>query len=121
MATQSDIVRSASVVEDSRVDAAGLLTARLPVAVLHRCRHLRRAKLRYRSGVAWHVEEHERPLFEIEQAERYEGDVYEDKIAKALEFVSCTTMEEIKVVSTTILPAVRLLHLALCFLSVRCF
>jgi predicted P-loop ATPase/phage/plasmid primase-like uncharacterized protein len=49
----------------------------------------------YRSGVVWHVEEHERPLFEIEQAERYEGDVYEDKIAKALEFVSRTTMEEI--------------------------
>ena len=43
----------------------------------------------------WHVTEQERPLFEIEQAERYEGDVYEDKIAKALEFVTRTTMEEI--------------------------
>lgn len=49
----------------------------------------------YRSGVVWHVTEQERPLFEIEQAERYEGDVYEDKIAKALEFVTRTTMEEI--------------------------
>ncbi|MEY8173309.1 VapE domain-containing protein [Burkholderia multivorans] len=49
----------------------------------------------YRSGVVWHVTEEERPLFEIEQAERYEGDVYEDKIAKALEFVARTTMEEI--------------------------
>lgn len=49
----------------------------------------------YRSGVVWHVTEDERPLFEIEQAERYEGDVYEDKIAKALEYVARTTMEEI--------------------------
>ncbi|RKT99015.1 virulence protein E [Burkholderia sp. Nafp2/4-1b] len=49
----------------------------------------------YRSGVVWHVTEQERPLFEIEQAERYEGDVYEDKIAKALEYVARTTMEEI--------------------------
>lgn len=43
----------------------------------------------------WHVTEQERPLFEIEQAERYEGDAYENKIAKALEFVTRTTMEEI--------------------------
>ncbi|CAN0626436.1 putative DNA primase/helicase [Burkholderia multivorans] len=49
----------------------------------------------YREGVVWHVTEQERPLFEIEQAERYEGDVYEDKIAKALEFVTRTTMEDI--------------------------
>ncbi|MBO7931623.1 virulence protein E [Burkholderia pseudomallei] len=49
----------------------------------------------YRSGVVWHVTEQERPLFEVEQAERYEGDVYEDKIAKALEYVSHTTMETI--------------------------
>ncbi|MBR8141839.1 virulence protein E [Burkholderia vietnamiensis] len=49
----------------------------------------------YRSGVVWHVTEDERPLFEIEQAERYEGDVYEDKIAKALDHVARITMEEI--------------------------
>ncbi|KVD76999.1 virulence protein E [Burkholderia sp. ABCPW 14] len=53
------------------------------------------AVLLYRAGVVWHVTEQERPLFEIEQAERYEGDVYEDKIAKALEYVSHTTMEAI--------------------------
>ncbi|AJY29783.1 virulence-associated E family protein [Burkholderia thailandensis 34] len=53
------------------------------------------AVLLYRAGVVWHVTEQERPLFEIEQAERYEGDVYEDKIAKALEYVSHTTMESI--------------------------
>ncbi|MCS3394166.1 virulence protein E [Burkholderia thailandensis] len=53
------------------------------------------AVLLYRAGVVWHVTEQERPLFEVEQAERYEGDVYEDKIAKALEYVSHTTMESI--------------------------
>ena len=49
----------------------------------------------YRKRVIWHVTEEERPLFEIEQAERYEGDVYEDKIARAIEYASRTTMEEI--------------------------
>ncbi|MFM0647252.1 VapE family protein [Paraburkholderia bryophila] len=49
----------------------------------------------YRQGVIWHVTEAERPLFEIEQAERYEGDVYEDRIAGSLEFSGRTTMEEI--------------------------
>ncbi|MDN7941681.1 VapE family protein [Burkholderia multivorans] len=49
----------------------------------------------YRSGVVWHVTEAERPLFEVEQAERYEGDVYEDVIGKQLEFAHRTTMEEI--------------------------
>lgn len=49
----------------------------------------------YREGVAWHVTEAERPLFEIEQAERYEGDVYEDVIGKQLEYAARTTMEEI--------------------------
>ena len=49
----------------------------------------------YRTGVIWHVTEAERPLFELEQTERYEGDVYEDKIARSLEFSSRTTMEEI--------------------------
>lgn len=49
----------------------------------------------YRRGVIWHVTETERPLFEIEQAERYEGDVYEDRIASSLEFAGRTTMEEI--------------------------
>ncbi|MDR6482898.1 VapE domain-containing protein [Paraburkholderia terricola] len=49
----------------------------------------------YRRRVIWHVTEEERPLFEIEQTERYEGDVYEDKIARAIEYSSRTTMEEI--------------------------
>jgi predicted P-loop ATPase/phage/plasmid primase-like uncharacterized protein len=49
----------------------------------------------YRQGVIWHVTETEKPLFEIEQTERYEGDVYEDKIAKYLELVNRVTMEEI--------------------------
>lgn len=49
----------------------------------------------YREGVVWHVTEAERPLFEVEQAERYEGDVYEDVIGKQLEYASRTTMEEI--------------------------
>jgi len=49
----------------------------------------------YRKRVIWHVTEEERPLFEIEQTERYEGDVYEDKIARAIEYSSRTTMEEI--------------------------
>lgn len=49
----------------------------------------------YRNRVIWHVTEEERPLFEIEQTERYEGDVYEDKIARAIEYSSRTTMEEI--------------------------
>jgi putative DNA primase/helicase len=49
----------------------------------------------YRKRVIWHVTEDERPLFEIEQTERYEGDVYEDKIARAIEYSSRTTMEEI--------------------------
>ncbi|KVD59444.1 VapE domain-containing protein [Burkholderia ubonensis] len=49
----------------------------------------------YREGVVWHVTEAERPLFEIEQAERYEGDVYEDVIGKQLEYAARTTMEEI--------------------------
>ncbi|KVC92866.1 virulence protein E [Burkholderia ubonensis] len=49
----------------------------------------------YREGVVWHVTEAERPLFEVEQAERYEGDVYEDVIGKQLEYAARTTMEEI--------------------------
>ncbi|TKC83848.1 virulence protein E [Trinickia terrae] len=49
----------------------------------------------YREGVVWHVTEAERPLFEVEQAERYEGDVYEDVIGKALDYAHRTTMEEI--------------------------
>lgn len=49
----------------------------------------------YRKRVIWHVTEEERPLFEIEQTERYEGDVYEDKIARAIEYSARTTMEEI--------------------------
>ncbi|CAN7398131.1 VapE domain-containing protein [Paraburkholderia terricola] len=49
----------------------------------------------YRQGVVWHVTDQERPLFEIEQAERYEGDVYEDKIARELQYVERTTMESI--------------------------
>ncbi|KVG22980.1 VapE domain-containing protein [Burkholderia ubonensis] len=49
----------------------------------------------YREGVVWHVTEAERPLFEAEQAERYEGDVYEDVIGKQLEYAARTTMEEI--------------------------
>ncbi|WP_414451493.1 VapE domain-containing protein [Burkholderia sp. 22PA0099] len=49
----------------------------------------------YREGVVWHVTEAERPLFEVEQAERYEGDVYEDVIGRQLEYATRTTMEEI--------------------------
>ncbi|WP_186038052.1 VapE domain-containing protein [Burkholderia gladioli] len=49
----------------------------------------------YRRGVVWHVTEAERPLFEVEQAERYEGDVYEDVIGKQIAHSSRTTMEEI--------------------------
>ncbi|WP_336817494.1 virulence-associated E family protein, partial [Burkholderia gladioli] len=49
----------------------------------------------YRQGVVWHVTEAERPLFEVEQAERYEGDVYEDVIGKQIAHSSRTTMEEI--------------------------
>ncbi|WP_186025171.1 VapE domain-containing protein [Burkholderia gladioli] len=49
----------------------------------------------YRKGVVWHVTEAERPLFEVEQAERYEGDVYEDVIGKQIAHSSRTTMEEI--------------------------
>jgi predicted P-loop ATPase/phage/plasmid primase-like uncharacterized protein len=49
----------------------------------------------YREGVVWHVSESERPLFEVEQTERYEGDVYEDKIARDLETRGRVTMEEI--------------------------
>ncbi|KWK54033.1 virulence protein E [Burkholderia stagnalis] len=49
----------------------------------------------YREGVVWHVTEAERPLFEVEQAERYEGDVYEDVIGKQLEYEHRTTMEVI--------------------------
>lgn len=49
----------------------------------------------YHQGVIWHVTEAERPLFEIEQTERYEGDVYEDKIARHLEMQTRVTMEEI--------------------------
>lgn len=49
----------------------------------------------YLQGVVWHVTEAERPLFEVEQAERYEGDVYEDVIGKQIAHSSRTTMEEI--------------------------
>ncbi|TCK96265.1 VapE domain-containing protein [Paraburkholderia sp. BL9I2N2] len=49
----------------------------------------------YRQGVIWHVTEAEKPLFESEQTERYEGDVYEDRIARDLELRSRVTMEEI--------------------------
>lgn len=49
----------------------------------------------YCLGVVWYVEEYECLLFEIEQVECYEGDVYEDKIVKVLEFVLCMMMEEI--------------------------
>lgn len=49
----------------------------------------------YRAGTIWHVTEDERPLFELEQAERYEGDVYEDKIGRALETRERITMEEL--------------------------
>ncbi|REG58972.1 putative P-loop ATPase [Paraburkholderia sp. BL6669N2] len=49
----------------------------------------------YRQGVIWHVTEAEKPLFESEQAERYEGDVYEDRIARDLELRGRVTMEEI--------------------------
>ncbi|TCK43456.1 putative P-loop ATPase [Paraburkholderia sp. BL8N3] len=49
----------------------------------------------YRQEVVWHVTEAEKHLFELEQAERYEGDVYEDKIAHHLELVARITMEEI--------------------------
>jgi putative DNA primase/helicase len=49
----------------------------------------------YRQGVIWHVTEAEKPLFEIEQTERYEGDVYEDRIARHLDLNGRVTMEEI--------------------------
>ncbi|NYH13442.1 putative P-loop ATPase [Paraburkholderia bryophila] len=49
----------------------------------------------YREGVIWHVTEAEKPLFESEQTERYEGDVYEDRIARDLELRGRVTMEEI--------------------------
>ena len=49
----------------------------------------------YKQGTRWHVSESEKHLFEMEQAERYEGDVYESKIARHLDLVSTITMEEI--------------------------
>lgn len=49
----------------------------------------------FREGVAWHVSEAERPLFDAEQRERYEGDVYEDRIGRAIDALSRITMEEI--------------------------
>ncbi|NIF80152.1 virulence protein E [Paraburkholderia sp. Cy-641] len=49
----------------------------------------------YRQGVVWHVTESEKQLFENEQAERYEGDVYEDRIARHLDLSGRVTMEEI--------------------------
>jgi putative DNA primase/helicase len=49
----------------------------------------------YKQGTRWHVSDAEKHLFESEQAERYEGDVYESKIARHLDLVSTVTMEEI--------------------------
>jgi putative DNA primase/helicase len=49
----------------------------------------------YKQGTRWHVSESEKHLFEMEQAERYEGDVYESKIARHLDLTTTVTMEEI--------------------------
>lgn len=49
----------------------------------------------YRSGMQWWPSSDERPLFELEQDARYEGDVYEAVIAKFVELVPKVTMEEL--------------------------
>ncbi|WP_454731857.1 MULTISPECIES: VapE domain-containing protein [Cupriavidus] len=49
----------------------------------------------YRQGVIWWVTEDERPLFELEQDDRYEGDAYQDELSRFLAFRDSATMTEL--------------------------